>query len=145
MVRKMRIADYEAVYGLWMSCKGMGLNDVDDSREGIERFLARNPQTCFVAVQEQNIAGVILAGHDGRREYIYHTAVREEFRGRGIGRQLVEAVLSAMEREQIHKVALVVFRRNEPGNGFWERMGFSERTDLNYRNKAIAELVRIDT
>ena len=33
-IRKRTLKDYEAVYGLWLSCKGMGLNTVDDSRDG---------------------------------------------------------------------------------------------------------------
>jgi hypothetical protein len=30
------------------------------------------------------------------------------------------------------------------GNAFWESQGFTLREDLNYRNKALAELIRID-
>ena len=67
----MNISDYEQVYQLWLFCKGMGLNNLDDSKEGIERFLNRNPETCFVAESEQTIIGVIIAGNDGRRGYIY--------------------------------------------------------------------------
>ena len=67
-VRLMTINDYEIVYELWLSCAGMGLNNLDDSKEGIERFLNRNPETCFVAETEQRIIGVIIAGNDGRRE-----------------------------------------------------------------------------
>lgn len=51
LIRKMLIEDYDRVYELWMSCKGMGLNNIDDSKEGIERFLVRNFDTCFVALQ----------------------------------------------------------------------------------------------
>ena len=57
-IRIMKIEDYDAVYALWLSCRGMGLNDLDDSREGIERFLKRNPDTCFVAEINGCIAGV---------------------------------------------------------------------------------------
>lgn len=143
-IRKMAIADYEAVYQLWMSCTGMGLNNLDDSEEGIARFLERNPETCFVA-EEKGIVGVILAGHDGRRGYIYHTSVDPECRRRGIGAELLEHMMKAFEKIGIHKVALVVFSRNETGNLFWERQGFTRREDLVYRNKSITELVRIDT
>lgn len=136
--------DYSAVYSLWLSCKGMGLNDLDDSEEGISRFLARNPSTCFVA-EDGGIVGAILAGNDGRRGYIYHTAVSPEYRERGIGRELVNAALKALEALGISKAALVVFARNEDGNAFWERLGFTPRNDLIYRNKAMAEMSRIDT
>ena len=79
-IRLMTIDDYEKVYELWMSCVGMGLNNLDDSKEGIGRFLNRNPDTCFVAELENVIIGVILTGNDGRRGYIYHTAVNPKYR-----------------------------------------------------------------
>lgn len=141
----MDISDYEKVYAIWISCKGMGLNNLDDLREGIERFLLRNPETCFVAEADETVVGVIMAGHDGRRGYIYHTAVLPEYRNRGIAAKLVENAMSAMKNAGINKVALVVFDRNEGGNAFWEKMGFAVREDLVYRNKSITEMTRIDT
>ena len=67
-IRTMQIEDYDAVFALWKSCSGMGLNDVDDSRSGIERFLQRNPETCLVAVEETAVIGAILVGSDGRHQ-----------------------------------------------------------------------------
>lgn len=144
-IRIMTIADYDAVYALWLSCRGIGLNDLDDSREGIERFLKRNPDTCFVAEDGRNTVGVIISGNDGRRGYIYHTAVNPEFRRKGIARALVNAALEALHDLGINKTALVVFERNADGNAFWESIGFTERNDLVYRNKALTEIIRIDT
>ena len=116
----MRIDDYDQVYALWLSCPGMGLNDLDDSREGIARYLDRNPSTCFVAEDQNMIIGVILSGHDGRRGHICHTAVSPDFQRQGIGRKLAEAALRSLKEQNIHKVNLVVFVRNEAGNAFWE-------------------------
>ena len=145
IIRQMVIEDYKQVYDLWIHTTGMGLNNLDDSEEGIEKFLERNPTTCFVAEQVGKIIGVILAGHDGRRGFIYHTTVNEEYRKQGIGKSLVDHVLDALEKEGIHKVALVVFERNQLGNDFWEKQGFTGRDDIVYRNKSIHEMVRIDT
>ena len=144
-IRLMTIKDYEQVYDLWMNTPGMGLNDLDDSKAGIEKYLKRNPSTCFIAEDDEKIVGVILSGHDGRRGFIYHTTVLEAYRKRGIGKKLVDAVMNALDQEGIHKVALVAFERNEQGNAFWEQLGFQSRTDLVYRNKNIHELQRIDT
>lgn len=144
-IRIMTIKDYEGIYKLWISSVGMGLNNLDDSKEGIEKFLRRNPETCFVAEENTEIVGVILAGNDGRRGYIYHTAVDPGYRHQGIGTALVQAVMESLKSLDINKVALVVFSRNTDGNAFWERLGFTTREDLVYRNKAIAEMVRIDT
>jgi len=117
-IRKMVIEDYSSVYELWMSCKGMGLNNIDDSKKGIDIFLKRNPNTCFVAIEQEQIVGVIMSGHDGRRGYIYHTAVSPAQRHRGIAKALVDAATKALYDLGIVKVALVVFDRNEIGNAF---------------------------
>ncbi len=144
-IRRMTLADYEGVYALWLATPGMGLNTTDDSREGIAKYLARNPTTCFVAEKAGEIVGVILSGHDGRRGYIHHTAVKGSRREQGVGSALLERAMAALEAEGIHKVALVVFERNEVGNAFWEKRGFQHRGDLVYRNKHINPLTRIDT
>jgi ribosomal protein S18 acetylase RimI-like enzyme len=144
-IRKMKITDYDAVYALWRKTPGMGLNDIDDSREGIERYLKRNPRTCLVAILDNELVGVIMAGHDGRRGYIHHTCVDVTLWNNQIGRMLVGTALIKLHDEGISKVALVVFEQNEHGNGFWERMGFTSRPDLVYRNRSLVEMERIDT
>ena len=143
-IRLMTIDDYDEVYELWMSCKGMGLNNLDDSKEGIAKFLLRNPKTCYVA-QDERIVGVIMTGNDGRRGYIYHTAVSPLFRGRGVARKLLNASMNALINLGINKAALVVFSKNETGNAFWEKLGFTVRKDLTYRDMELADIIRIDT
>lgn len=107
--------------------------------------MKRNPDTCFVAEENGRIAGIILAGNDGRRGYIYHTAVSPSARRKGIGSQLVRAALDALKNLGIIKAALVTFSRNEEGNHFWGKQGFTVRDDLLYRNKTLIEMTRIDT
>lgn len=141
--RLMTIEDYEEAYSLWIAC-GNGLNDKDDSKEGIEKYLKRNPTTSFVAVCENRVVGVILCGHDGRRGIIQHACVSPDFRYLGIGSKLVDLAMEALKAEGINKVLLVAFKKNAGGNAFWEKEGFTLREDLNYRNKALTDLVRID-
>ena len=143
-IRKMIIDDYDGIYQLWLNTPGMGLNTLDDSKEGIDKYLKRNPDTCFVAETDGEIIGVIMGGHDGRRGFIYHTAVKVSERCSGIGSKLVDSVMDALTKEGIHKVALVVYSKNETGNKFWENRGFTTREDLIYRNKNITELEHID-
>ena len=144
-IRKMIIKDYDEVYELWINTPGMGLNATDDSRGGIQKYLQRNPNTCFVAEQDGEIIGIIMSGHDGRRGLIHHTAVKISERKKGIGSLLVNYAMNALKNEGINKVALVAFSHNEIGNAFWENQGFIARDDLKYRNKNINELTRIDT
>ena len=141
--RLMSIEDYKQCYDLWIKC-GNGLNDKDDSCEGIDKYLKRNPSTSFVATCDGKVVGVILCGHDGRRGIIQHACVSPDYRRLGIGNRLVELALEALKKEGINKVLLVAFKKNEGGNAFWEAQGFTLREDLNYRNQALAEMVRID-
>ena len=144
-IRVMSITDYDGVYNLWINTPGIGLNSTDDSREGIEKYLKRNPTSSFIAECDGKTIGVIMAGHDGRRGYIHHTAVLPSYRNQGIAKRLVDCAMSALEGEGINKVALVAFKKNDIGNQLWENIGFVDRDDLVYRNKNIHVLNRIDT
>ncbi|MCM1246282.1 MAG: GNAT family N-acetyltransferase [Roseburia sp.] len=139
-IRVMNIKDYDGIYDLWINTPGMGLNTIDDSRDGIDKYLKRNPTSSFVAEDDGKIVGVIMSGHDGRRGYIHHTAVLPDYRNQGIAKKLVDNAMNALDKEGINKVGLVAFERNEIGNGFWENIGFVVRDDLVYRNKNIHEL-----
>ena len=138
-IKQVTIDDYDQLFELWNSTEQSrrALNPVDDSREGIERYLKRNPNTCFAAVQDGRIIGVILTGHDGRRGIIHHMCVHPEFRRMGIAAQLVSLAEDALKKEGIQKVFGLVFTDNEAGNLFWEKQGYSLRTNLNYRNKSL--------
>ncbi|MDE6788194.1 MAG: GNAT family N-acetyltransferase [Ruminococcus sp.] len=144
-IRVMTIDDYEDVYALWLSCKGMGLNNLDDSKDGIDKFLQRNPETCFFAESDNKITGVIIVGNDSRRGYIYHIAVHHDCRHNGIATQLVNRAMSALKTIGINKTALVVFEKNITGNDFLEKIGFTVRNDLIYRNLSLTDMKRIDT
>ena len=66
-IREMTIDDFPEVHKLWMTIKGFGIRTIDDSKEGVERFIKRNPTTSIVAEADGKIVGSILCGHDGRR------------------------------------------------------------------------------
>ena len=131
-VRPMAMEDYDAVYELWMGIHGFGIRSIDDSREGVERFLKRNPGISVVAVCEGRIVGAILCGHDGRRGCLYHVCVDPAYRLRGIGKEMVVHCMNALHAEGVNKVSLIAFTRNDIGNAFWKEIGWTKREDLNY-------------
>ena len=141
-IRPVTIQDYDLIFALWNSTEQSrrALNPVDDSREGIERYLKRNPTTCFLAyddTDENRIAGVILTGHDGRRAIIHHMCVQPDYRRQGIASALVQRAEDALMKEGITKIFGLVFKDNDAANAFWENQGYSLRTNLNYRNKSL--------
>lgn len=132
VIRVMTMDDYDEVHALWMSIHGFGIRSIDDSREGVERFIRRNPTTSMVAVVHGRIIGSILGGHDGRRGCLYHVCVQEAYRNQGIGQQMVKACLKALKQEKINKVNLIAFKNNAVGNRFWKGLHWTFREDVNY-------------
>lgn len=131
MIRLMTIEDYEQVHALWMRIKGFAIRSIDDSQEGIAKFLRRNPTTSVVTIEDGKIVGAILCGHDGRRGCLYHVCVDPEYRRRGIGKAMVVFCLDALKQEGINSVTLIAFTQNDIGNSFWHHVGWAEREDLN--------------
>ncbi len=131
-IRKMTIEDYDEIYSLWKKISGFAMRSIDDSREGVERFLHRNPDTSVVAEREGRIVGAILCGHDGRRGCLYHVCVDPQYRMQGIGTQMVVFCMNALKKEKISKVSLIAFTKNDIGNAFWRKIGWNQRLDLNY-------------
>lgn len=131
-IRPMKTEDYPRVFALWKTIKGFGIRSVDDSKEGVERFIRRNPDISMVAECGKEIIGAILCGHDGRRGCFYHVCVREDYRKQGIGKAMAVMAMKALQEEHINKVCLIAFKKNEVGNSFWKSVGWTFREDLNY-------------
>ena len=129
---------YEDVIFLWNQCDGIGLSDAD-SRGSIKAYLERNPGMSFVASENGNIVGTILCGHDGRRGYIHHLAVRAEYRRQGLGHKLIEKSLSVLQAVGIQKCHLFIFNNNVSGIEFWKNIGWIYRKDINVISKAIEQ------
>ena len=141
--RLVTIEDYDEIYSLWSSAEQSrrALNPVDDSRDGIEKYLKRNPESCYAAVSDGQIVGIILAGHDGRRGIIHHLCVHPGFRRMGIAGHLVSLAEAALKKEGIQKVFGMVFVDNDEANAFWEKQGYTLRTNLNYSNKSMNKMI----
>ena len=83
--------------------------------------------------------GAILCGHDGRRGCLYHVCVAQDWRMRGIGKAMVVFCMEALKAENINKVSLIAFTKNDIGNAFWKQIGWTKREDLNYYDFTLNE------
>ena len=139
-IKPMTIEDYDGLHALWMTIHGFGIRSIDDSREGVERFINRNPGTSVVAIGEDGaVVGGILCGHDGRRGCLYHVCVDVNHRMKGIGKAMVVFTMEALKKEGINKVSLIAFTQNDIGNAFWNEIGWTKREDLNYYDFTLNE------
>ncbi len=127
--RPMTIDDYCSIVELWKTADGVRLRDAD-SREGIEKYLSRNPGLSFVADDAGKIVGTIMAGHDGKRGYIQHLSVASAQRRRGIGKELVRCCLDALKQQGILKSHLMILVENDVAKQFWSSLGWVDRVDI---------------
>jgi ribosomal protein S18 acetylase RimI-like enzyme len=127
--RALSSADFDAVHALWERFDGVGISRGDD-RQGFDAFLSRNQGLSRCATADGEVVAVVLAGHDGRRGYLYHLAVADVFQGRGLARKLVRMALDGLAANGIQKCHAVVFSENDTGRAFWQAAGWSLRSEL---------------
>ena len=132
IIRPMTAADYDDVRALWLTIRGFGIRALDDSRDDVERFIRRNPTTSVVAIMDGKVVGSILCGSDGRQGALYHVCVAREYRRRRIGTRMVGFCMHQLKIMGINRVSLIAFTRNDAGNAFWNRIGWTKKTDVNY-------------
>ena len=134
---EISVGNFEELIALWQAAAGVGLDRDSDTKERIATYLRRNPGLSFAAWDGGRIVGAVLCGHDGRRGYMHHLAVAEAWRGRGIGRALVEKAISRLQMMGVRKCNIFLYADNTGGYGFWRRMGWIERTDSKVMSKDI--------
>jgi len=133
----MKISDYDQAYSLWENTEGMGLHDDVDSKKGIAGFLRHNPGLSVVAKDNDKIVGTLLCSFDGRRGHLLHLAVAKDYRKQGIGKKLVNKVMSKLQAMDVRRCILCVFRKNHAGVNFWKHLGWTGRTDVLLMSKSI--------
>jgi len=125
----MRPEDIPEVLELWRTTPGVELSR-SDTPPKLERFFERNPGTSFVLRKNGRVIGAVLGGWDGRRGYIHHLAVHEDYHRRGCGRALVERVLDEFRRMGVDKVHIFVLTENKEAIEFYRRIGWYWRDEL---------------
>ncbi len=136
IIKPMLPFHYEEVYALWSKIDGMDLNPRDDNPAAISAFLSANPDLNYVALANDKVIGVIMCGFDGRRATIYHAAVAEAYRNRGIASALLNTLENALKAKNISKGRLLAFKSNETATEFWQKSGWTLREHLNYSSKS---------
>jgi N-acetylglutamate synthase len=128
-ISPMTMDDYANAMALWTSTPGIGLSAADEAKT-MRAYLLRNPGMSQSAWSGDTLIGTVLAGHDGRRGYLHHLCVRDDYRGQGIGRLLTIRALEALQAHGLEKAHAFLFSDNETGRKFWERIGWTWRTDI---------------
>ncbi len=122
-IRKARMSDYNSLIKLWKE------NEIvirpGDDRDGIKRFLARNPNLSLVAVEGDKIIGAVLGSWDGRRGWLHHLAVEKGYRRKGAASMLVSEAGERMKKRGIGMVKVEIHDGNTASKALFTKLGFA--------------------
>jgi len=132
MIREFRLADYNNVVDLWLS---VGIApSIGDDQTGIEQRLQRDTGLFLVAEENGKLIGAVMGTYDGRRGWINHLAVCQQFQSRAIGSALLDALESRLREKGCAKINLLIEMNNQKVQPFYERLGYV-RDDLIFMEK----------
>jgi ribosomal protein S18 acetylase RimI-like enzyme len=121
--------DYLRVIDLWNHA-GPGIHvRRSDKPEELKKKIQRDPDLFLVAERDNQVIGTVLGGYDGRRGMVYHLAVLESYRKRGIGALLMKELEKRMKAKGCIRSYLLVTHDNLEAIHFYENMGW-EQLDL---------------
>jgi ribosomal protein S18 acetylase RimI-like enzyme len=121
--------DYHQVIDLWEQA-GPGIHvRRSDEAEEIRKKIERDPDLFLVAEMDGQVIGTVMGGFDGRRGMVYHLAVDQSYRQKGIGRLLMNELEKRMAHKGCIRSYLLVTRDNSEAIHFYETTGW-EQMDL---------------
>jgi ribosomal protein S18 acetylase RimI-like enzyme len=123
-IRPYQAADFNGLDALWREAFP---DDPPRNRaaQSVPAKLALNDDLLFVAVEDDQVIGSIMAGYDGHRGWLYSVAVRQDAKRRGIGTGLVQTAEAALRRLGCAKINLQVRSTNAAVIAFYKGLGFS--------------------
>jgi len=121
-VDEMVPGDYGQVAALWEEV-GMWPH-VGEDQAWLEGAIARNPGCALVFRQEGRVVGTVVGAWDGMRGWIYHLAVTESHRNRGIGNTLLEAAEQRLREVGVRQINIMVYEDNAYAEGWYLGRGY---------------------
>ncbi len=121
--------DFGNALSFWRHAHGMGTSGVE-TEEMLASFLKRNPGLSFKITDRDEIVGTVLCGHDGRRGYLHHLAIRSGYSNHKIGKSLIDRSLRGLEQIGISRCHIFISASNKDGHEFWKSINWDEQGDL---------------
>jgi ribosomal protein S18 acetylase RimI-like enzyme len=123
-IRPFEPDDEAAVVALWEAC---GLTRPwNDPRKDIARKLAVQRELFLVGVVDGAVVASVMAGYEGHRGWVNYLAVSPRFRGKGLGRALMQHVEKGLAGRGCPKLNLQVRHSNREAIEFYRHLGYVE-------------------
>jgi len=136
LFRIMEVSDIPASIELWKNMKGLAIRGSDNIRD-LSDHVRMNLRHNFVATSGDKLIGTVLGGFDGRRGYIYHLAVHENYRQKNIGKELMERCFQSFKEINVSKCHMMVLSDNTEAQEFYAKIGCELRTEILVYSKTL--------
>jgi ribosomal protein S18 acetylase RimI-like enzyme len=123
--------EYEtAVISLWQECNLV--RPQNNPKKDIERKLKVNPKLFLIGLLDGKVVATVMGGYDGHRGWVNYLGIAPEYRKKGLGWQMMEAIEKRLLEKGCPKLNLQVLVANKEAIKFYERIG--------YKNDAVVSL-----
>jgi ribosomal protein S18 acetylase RimI-like enzyme len=132
-------------YARWMHVwRASGLHSVRargrDSRRAFERQLQHGTHTMLGVLIGDELVGVVLATHDGRKGWINRLAVLPAFRRKGVARLLISEAERVLSSQGISVIAALIEPDNDSSLHLFHELGYVEPPEgMHYLTKRSSE------
>jgi len=117
--------DLPAILDLWKRA-GTEPGHTDDI-ESLTKLIAHDPGALLIAVEDETIAGSVIAAWDGWRGSIYRLAVAPSHQRRGLGTVLVNAAVKRLRTLGAVRLQAIVVETDLQATGFWRASDWTEQ------------------
>ncbi|MFE5322603.1 GNAT family N-acetyltransferase [Paenibacillus sp. NPDC056579] len=127
LVRSFQLSDYVSVTNLFKQVLTEAC--YDETMEAFARQLSWDSELVLVAIEEDQLVGIIVGTIDNHNGYYYRIAVGQEFQRRGIGKALIEGMRQRFVQRKVRKIMVTVDVHNETVIPVYESAGY-QATDF---------------
>ena len=124
ILREYTADDYDKVLALWNEAKLPYKPKGRDSIEMIDSELQKRTSMFLVAEINGEIAGTILATHDGRRGWLNRLAVSVQYRHHNIARKLIHEAEHRINELGIDIIACLIEDWNTDSMKVMQKLGY---------------------
>jgi ribosomal protein S18 acetylase RimI-like enzyme len=95
-----------------------------DNRENLKEKIKRNPDSIIIAEEDNHAIGNLFLIEDGWSAFIFHVAVRSDYRQKGIGQKLLSYAEDNLKRQGVKAVSLFVNENLNKVQNFYKKQGY---------------------
>ena len=136
-IRRYEELDENAVIALWHECDLV--RPWNDPHKDIARKLAVQRDLFLVVEHNGAVIASIMAGYEGHRGWVNYLAVSKEYRGRGVGRELMAYVEARLLELGCPKLSLLVRSTNAAVLEFYAKLGYQRDEAVPLGKRLIAD------